>query len=201
MYGVEVKQASTNDPWVRVAKYDTRAGAETRVTLMMRHGGQAAVRVEEFREFVPARVAAKPRVPLVAKAKASPFKTELPLNLKAKKYFAAHLKLTEFSGVLQGSSYLLGGAVLNDGPGKSAQGRKLELYVVNYRGGDAVGRTLLRTVAVPALRANQSWTTPTIVVPTNQVRGSATANFQLFLTPGDGDEHYDWRIIWVSPVR
>jgi len=129
----------------------------------------------------------------------------------AQRFSAADLAVAQFSGTLEGSNYVLGGSVKNLGPADyfhtillkgGSQGRRVQLFVVVNGGLGKGGSTrLLRTMLVPNIKSGQTWTLPTMTIPTSQVPGSATAQFLLKLTPGDNNSANDWRQTWVTPVR
>ena len=127
------------------------------------------------------------------------------------RFLTPDLAVTQFSGVLQGSNYVLGGSVKNLGPADyfrtilikgGFQGRRIQLFVVIKGGLSKGGSTkLLRSILVPNIKSGQTWTLPTMNIPTSQVPGSATAQFVLMLTPGDNNSANDWKQTWVTPVR
>ena len=129
----------------------------------------------------------------------------------AQRLLTHDLAVTQFSGVLQGSNYVLGGSVRNVGTAdyfrtfsltRGLQGRRIQLFVVINGGLSKGGSTkLLRSMLVPNIKTGQTWTMPAMTIPTSQVPGSATAQFLLMLTPGDNDSANDWRQTWVTPVR
>jgi hypothetical protein len=70
-YGVYIKERSAGDPWKLIARYDSRADAQARVVLMMRHGGQYAVQIFEIHEVIPSLA-----------GRGENFKSRLPFKLR-----------------------------------------------------------------------------------------------------------------------
>jgi hypothetical protein len=125
------------------------------------------------------------------------------------KYAVADLAVVEFSGAYDGKNYNVGGTVKNIGHSEytrtravngATEGRQIQLFAVNpLKIGKAL--KLLRTVAVPSLKAGKTWNTPTMTVSPHDVPGAGNAKFVLMLTAGDADRDNDSKKVEVSLVR
>lgn len=114
--------------------------------------------------------------------------------------FVPDLAIIDFSGGCDDANFNLAGTVKNVGLAdytrtKSVtgqlQGRQIQLNAVNpLKFGTKL--KLLRTLSVPSLKINQTWTTGNMKIPSKGVPvTSGSAKFVLMLTKGDVDPAND----------
>ena len=130
------------------------------------------------------------------------------------KYAVADLAVIKFQGAYDGKNYNVGGTVQNIGSGAytrtrdisgAIKGRKIQLFAVT-KGRRIKGRQryvykLLRTVAIPPLKAKEIWNVPTMTISPLTVPRQGNAVFALIITAGDRDNTNDSKRVTVSLVR